>query len=97
MSAPASGAGGNRFIVAPPPKDEAVYNGKRMRKAILRRGVDYNAPMLNWNKKSKFHKDLFDDDFVQWDLDEPETVEERSASHPLGAKHFLPPSAQEHL
>lgn len=97
MSVPQQGASGGRFIVAPPPKEEAVYNGKRMRKAITRRGVDYNACMLNWNKKLKFHRDVFDDEFVQWDLDEPTVVEERAISHPLGGKHFLPPSAQEHL
>ena len=78
------------------PKDEAIYNGKRMRKAIQRRGVDYAASMLNWHKKSKYYRDVFDEEFIQWDLDEPEMVEERQISHPQGGMNMLPPSAVEH-
>jgi polyadenylation factor subunit 2 len=52
--------------------------------------------MLNWNKKLKFHRDVFDDEFIQWDLDEPAVVEERQISHPQGGRHLLPPSAVEH-
>ncbi len=61
-----------------------------------KKGVDYNADMLNWNKKLRFHRNMYDDEFVQWDLDEPTVVEERVISHPLGGRHLLPPSAVEH-
>lgn len=76
-----------------------------MRKAVTRRGVDYNASILNWQKKRLFRRDLRDDEFVQWDLDEPPTPEGgaedmtgRNApqSHPQGAKYLMPPSAEEY-
>ena len=83
-----------------------MYNGKRMRQAVTRRGVDYNASMLNWQKKRKFRRDLRDDEFVQYDLDDPPMTEgEEQAmassrqvmSHPQGGKHLMPPSATEHF
>lgn len=90
------GAGGNRFMVAAgPSKEDMVYNGKRMRKAITRRGVDYNASLLNWHKMRKFHRGVADEEFVQFDLDEC-VMEERQLSHTLGGRHLLPPSATEH-
>lgn len=87
------GGSGPRFIA---PKDDSIYNGKRMRKSVVRRGVDYNASYLNLIKKRKFRRDLRDDEFLQWDLDEPTgPVEEKAISHPEGAKYLLPPSAIE--
>jgi hypothetical protein len=42
-----------------------VYDGKRLRKSITRRGIDYNANMLNFQKKRKFRRDLRDEEFLQ--------------------------------
>lgn len=92
------GGGGNgpRFIA---PREEVVYNGKRMRKPVTRRGTDFNASLLNSLKKRKFVRDVRDAEFIQWDMDEqpPRDPEERGVlpGHPEGAKHLLPPSAME--
>jgi hypothetical protein len=65
---------------------------------VTRRGVDYNASMLNLEKKRKFIRDVRDVEFIQWDLDEqppPNPEEKAPPGHPDGSKHLLPPSAME--
>ncbi len=95
-SEPGGGAPGHPRLVRPAP-EEVVYNGKRMRKPVTRKGVDFNASMLNLEKRRKHVRDVRDAEFIQWDLDDapPNPDEKALPGHPDGSKNLLPPSAME--